>query len=214
MDPAVSQQICRVALQLFNGGDIDDTTATDTLSSPEGEGNEPQCQLQVQLLSQCINTVLSNTDTAKNAALVVTLQNLQRTLQSLDKNDAALCRKSFKTIDQQAAESFKTSISFKDKLYSTQVSVLSALYLNNYFGGDARLPEERTQLQAHVSELFAQLVDTSEVKCAIAEEFETRGVTTSIWLRLNQQTHTTEGQETLKAIADLQVTLGNILLLL
>jgi hypothetical protein len=127
-------------------------------------------------------------------------------------NDAT--RESFATIDKQATEAFEASASFQDKLLCLKVSVLSALYLHHYFDTDDAvadhvITEDRVQLLSHVSGLFTRLIDTSDVKSAIAEEFETRVVTTSIWLRLNQQTHTTDGFETLKDIADLQLILGD-----
>lgn len=230
-DPStVSRHICRISLKLFAGDHSASSSSPPLPPPPHSSHDEQQLELQqqhshqcsqqqqqqqrqqLQLLIQRINTVLISPDSAKNPSLSTTLLSVLNAFQSLDENNATMCQKSFTTIGEQAAKSFDTSTHFKDKLYSTQASILSILYLHNYFTseaeGDVGLSEERIQLILQVSSLFAQLVATSDVKSAIAEEFERRGVTTSIWLRLNQQTHTTDGLEILKDIASLQSFLG------
>lgn len=223
----ICRRICRVSLKIFNCDNQ----------------QQPQLQQQLQVLKQYINTALTSVDTPPNTSLAATLLGMHNIFQSFEADTttatpptaasdttnnnaavaaAATCRKSFTALGEQAANAFEVSTSFKDKLHCIQISILSTLYLYNYFADDnsndeevfndnniiVSLSEERVQLLSHVSYLFAQLVATSEAKSAIAEEFERRGVTTSIWLRLNQQTHAPEGQEILKDLAHLQNSLG------
>eukprot|EP00603_Paraphysomonas_imperforata_P000819 CAMPEP_0114446198 /NCGR_PEP_ID=MMETSP0103-20121206/19081_1 /TAXON_ID=37642 ORGANISM="Paraphysomonas imperforata, Strain PA2" /NCGR_SAMPLE_ID=MMETSP0103 /ASSEMBLY_ACC=CAM_ASM_000201 /LENGTH=540 /DNA_ID=CAMNT_0001617965 /DNA_START=19 /DNA_END=1641 /DNA_ORIENTATION=+ len=210
MNPAVFRHLCVVATNLFTNEVITGDELSDTTSDISD-----QITQRVDALIQCINNILEIPEISSDEMATSAVLGLQRVLLSYPRDDAETCRTQFKNIGHCAADAFSASSVFQVQLICTKLSVLAALFLHSFFSQSLMerqqvITDMKVKLLSHLSTIFSQLVDTDDVRSAVAGEFEQRDMGTSIWLRLHHQTHTEVGQQILTDISHLQATLGSL----
>ena len=165
----------------------------------------------VELISHIISTLVasSNHSRIKLGSAVPALESFKESLRFLEANNELQFRVVLKRMDIEARQAFAASSKFKEKLLATKLSMLSSLYFNNYFiAVDEQFTDSSLKALSLVSELFRALLETKEVKNAISDEYETREVSTSIWLKLSHKNHVVKDQSTLAEIFSLKRILG------
>ena len=202
MKEDVAQRLVSVAWRLLLGHCVVSRDISEVTHSEKLQG-----------VTEFLSSTLNDKKDDEDSVVCNTLTKLQHVLESLECYEDEKIKRHFGIIEENAADAFTIVTNFQEKLLFIKISILTIMYLRDYFNVNYEVDglsctEDMMHLLSELSHLFKQLLDSGDAKRAVTDEFQRRGLTTSIWLRINQQTHTADGAEILRDVADLQQLLG------
>ena len=99
-------------------------------------------------------------------------------LSSLESSITTDMMEIFRSIALTAAEAFSVALTFSGKLLASQIEIICAFYLCEYFSSHCNI----AKLAAACTVIFEKLLAVPEVSAELAAEFERRKLSTRLWL--------------------------------